>query len=64
MKKRFTLEQIIRILQECGQAENNWRYTDSTISVSNPVTVGVTSMGAMYVSEVRRLRELQNRMWS
>lgn len=59
MKKRFTEEQIIRILQEGEQAENTREVCRRHNVTEQTYYRWRNKYGGMDVSEVRRLRELE-----
>jgi len=59
MKKRFTEEQIIRILQEGEQAENTREVCRRHNVTEQTYYRWRNKYGGMNVSEVKRLRELE-----
>ena len=59
MKKRFTEEQIIRILQEGEQAENTREVCRRHNVTEQTYYRWRNKYGGMDVSEVKRLRELE-----
>ena len=59
MKKRFTEEQIIRILQEGEQAENIREVCRRHNLTEQTFYRWRNKYGGMNISEVRRLRELE-----